>query len=232
MKTGRPSTGFSTRAARDLVDKLAEHDEPATVFLAHDADGHGTVIHQTFQEATKARKARKIRIINLGLEPWEAIEMGLEIEDIERSEKRRPVASYVRKRKDLAPNGERWEEWLQTHRVELNAMTTPQFIAWLDGKMADYDKLIPPPNILEAELSTRIEKKVRTAVVDRILREANVDAQVATALADIETPDNAALAAGIRQLFKATPDAQWRDHIETVATALTGAAEDEEDHDA
>ena len=29
-----------------------------------------------------------------------------------------------------------WEEWLQTHRVELNAMTTPQFIEWLDAKMA------------------------------------------------------------------------------------------------
>jgi hypothetical protein len=100
-------------------------------------------------------------------------------------------------------------------------MTTPQFIEWLDGKMAGYDKLIPPPDILEAELSTRIEKKVRTAVVDRILREANVDAQVAAALTDIETPDNATLATGIKQLFKATPDAQWRDHIETVATALT-----------
>ena len=57
---------------------------------------------------------------------------------------------------------------------------------------------------------------------ERILREADVDAQVAAALADIETPHSTTLATGIRQLFKATPDAQWRDHIETVATALTG----------
>src|SRR5262249_1312448 len=112
-------------------------------------------------------------------------------------------------------------EWLQRHRVELNAMTTPQFIEWLDGKMAGYDKLIPPPDILEAELNARIEEKVRAAVVDRILREANVDAQVAAALADIEPPSKAARAEGIEQLFKATPDAPWRDHIETVATALT-----------
>jgi DNA topoisomerase VI subunit A len=32
------SKGFTTRAAKDLVDKLAEHDEPVTVFCVHDAD--------------------------------------------------------------------------------------------------------------------------------------------------------------------------------------------------
>ena len=35
------SKGFSTRAARDLVDKLAEHDEPVTIFCVHDADACG-----------------------------------------------------------------------------------------------------------------------------------------------------------------------------------------------
>ena len=33
------SKGFTTRAARDLVDALAEHDEPVTIFCVHDADG-------------------------------------------------------------------------------------------------------------------------------------------------------------------------------------------------
>src|SRR5262249_28118232 len=124
------SKGFTTRAARDLVDKLAEHDEPVTIFCVHDADAYGTMIYQTFQEATKARGARKIKIVNLGLEPWEAREMGLGVEDLEPSEKRKPVADYVLEEGD----GEEWEEWLQTHRTELNAMTTPQFIDWLDQK--------------------------------------------------------------------------------------------------
>ena len=47
------SKGFTTRAARDLVDKLAKHDEPVTVFCVHDADAYGTMIYQTFQEATR-----------------------------------------------------------------------------------------------------------------------------------------------------------------------------------
>jgi DNA topoisomerase VI subunit A len=77
--------GFTTRAARDLVDKLAEHDEPVTIFCVHDADAYGTMIYQNFQEATKARGARKIKIVNLGLEPWEAREMELGVEDLEPS---------------------------------------------------------------------------------------------------------------------------------------------------
>ena len=78
------SKGFSTRAARDLIDKLVEHDEPVAVFCAHDADSYGGMIYQTLQEATKARGARKIKIINFGLEPWEALEMGLEVEKVKR----------------------------------------------------------------------------------------------------------------------------------------------------
>ena len=74
---GRPE---QARAAKDLVDKLAEHDEPVTIFCVHDADAAGTLIYQTFQEATKARReARKIKIVDLGLQPWEAIAMGLEV---------------------------------------------------------------------------------------------------------------------------------------------------------
>ena len=132
------SKGFSTRAARDLIDKLAEHDEPVTVFCVHDADAYGTMIYQTFQEATKARGARKIEIVNLGLEPWEAIAMGLEVETVEEGERRKPVADYVRDARRRRSRRRDWEEWLQTHRVELNAMTTPQFIEWLDGKMAEH----------------------------------------------------------------------------------------------
>jgi hypothetical protein len=218
------SKGFTTRAARDLVDKLAEHDEPVDVFCVHDADGYGTMIYQTFQEATKARGARKIRIINLGLEPWEALEMGLEIEEVEEKSRRKPVAEYVCARSD----GAHWEEWLQSNRVELNAMTTPQFIAWLDAKMAAYGKLIPPADVLETELNARIEEKVRAALTDRILREANVDAQVAAALADIDAPDSAALAEGIKKLFAQTPAAEWRDHIEAVAGELTSTGDEPE----
>ena len=71
--------------------------------------------------------------------------------------------------------------------------------------------------MLEQELAERIESKVRAAITERILREAELDDQVAAAIAAIKTPDGAKLARDIAKLFKRQPDAEWRDHIEAVA---------------
>jgi hypothetical protein len=177
------------------------------------------------QEATQARGARKINIVHLGLHPWEAIAIGLEVETVEEGKRRKPVADYVLNRRDRVPNGDTWEEWLQTHRIELNAMTTPQFIAWLDGKMAEakYGKLIPPDEVLEAELATRIEQKTRAAITELILREAKLDDQVKAAVDAIKTPGAATLVKDIKRLFKTEPERDWRSHIEAVATDRTKA---------
>ena len=214
------SKGFSTRAARDLIDKLVEHDEPVEVFCVHDADASGTMIYQTLQEATRARGARKIQIVNLGLEPWEAIGMGLEVENVDDPKQVKPVAEYVSERDD--DDDEDWVEWLQTHRVELNAMTTPQLIEWLDDKMAEHGdgKLIPPEAVLEQEMADRIERKLRADITERILREADVDGQVAAAFARITLPDGETLAQGTVAMFEQNPEFEWRDHVEAEATAI------------
>ena len=148
--------------------------------------------------------------------------MGLEVETVEASDRRKAVADYVRERQD----SDRWENWLQTHRIELNAMTTPQFIEWLDEKMAAYDKLVPPPEVLESELDDRIEQKIRDAITERVLREANIDAQVTTALVDIEKPEAATLAEGVKKLFEDEPESEWRGYIEAVAIELADAADE------
>ena len=226
------SKGFTTRAARDLVDKLHEQGEPVEVYCVTDADNFGGIIFQTFQEATKARGARKVKIVHLGLHPWEAVEAGLEVEEVEKGrgererEQRKPVADYVLERHDLAPTGETWEEWLQTHRIELNAMTTPQFIEWLDAKMAEHDavKLIPPPKVVTTELEERLDAEVRAAVTEHILREAGFETQVTEALAAIERPTAAQLTAGIEELFADKPEAEWRDHIERIVAKLVTAS--------
>ncbi len=207
------SKGYTTRAARDLVDKLAEHDEPVTVFCVHDADAFGTMIFQTFQEETKARGARKVDIVNLGLEPAEAQFMGLPAEVLESGKRNKPVAGYV------APQ---WRTWLQTNRVELNAMSMPAFIAWLDRKMAKFGngKLIPPEDVLTEDLDNRIEHKIREAVRERILRDAGFEDQVAATLDMIERPDSGDLIRGIEVLLEEEQERSWRDHIESVATGI------------
>src|SRR5829696_4215309 len=112
----------------------------------------------------KPRPARKFKIVDLGLEPWEAVAMGLQVETVPAGDQRKAVADYVLARRDRD-----WAGWLQTHRVELNAMTTPQFIAWLDAKMKKHGhgKLIPPHEVIASELVERVEYKVRAAVTEK-----------------------------------------------------------------
>jgi hypothetical protein len=100
-------------------------------------------------------------------------------------------------------------------------MTTPQFIAWLDGKMVGYEgKLIPPPDVIEAELDDRIEDKIRAEVSERILRAAGFEDQVAATIAVVKKPTATALANGTRELLAQEPDREWRDYVKGIVAHL------------
>jgi hypothetical protein len=167
--------GQPTRAARDIIDLISKTDETAQVFCLHDADAAGTIIYQTLQEATKARPRRNIEIINLGLEPSEAVKLAregiVEIEDIPLAERQaRSVAGYV---------NERWARWLQSHRCELNAFTTVDFIDWLDKKMSKYwGKIVPSDSILKERLKEQVRQQLHESITKRVLEEARIDDQV------------------------------------------------------
>jgi DNA topoisomerase VI subunit B len=202
------SKGFTTRAARDLIDKIGETTEPVQVFCCHDADAAGTVIQHTVQHATLARAARKIEVIDLGLQPWEGVVLGLSVEQVpanyNKNDKRmrRPVGGYVRARTDHAPTGETWEDWLQHSRIELNAFTSAELIAWLDGKMAAHGagKVIPPDDILVAGFGERVRARAQSAVSDAIDR--RLDAEVAA----IEAERAAATASIQAEIDRITAD--------------------------
>ena len=206
------SKGYSSRAVRDLIDRLVEHDEPVQVFCVHDADAAGTMIMQTLQEETAARGARQIEIINLGLEPWEAEEMGLEAEEFEESNKRRPVADYVLARED----GEHWGEWLQSNRYELNAMTTAQILDWLDAKMEEHGvgKVVPPQEVITEEARKQLEAKLRARITERVLREADLDAQLAKAMTEITVPKKLLTPKAVEAWLEDSKVDGWRDCVE------------------
>jgi hypothetical protein len=63
-------------------------------------------------------------------------------------------------------------DWLQTHRVELNAMTMPPFIEWPDAKMAASRR-----KFSRRHWPSGIEERVRAAVTECILREAGFENQ-------------------------------------------------------
>ena len=185
----------------------------------HDADAAGTLIYQSLQDATRARPGRKVQVVNLGLEPDEALTMDLEVEQVDPGERRKPVAAYV-------PDEAR--DWLRHHRVELNAMTTPQFIRWLDDKMAAFGngKLVPPASVLTEDLSSTIEVRLHRQITDRILREAGIDEKVAAALQKVELHLLAELHRTIGDALLDQPEASWRAAIERLADQLVASRDD------
>jgi hypothetical protein len=215
------SKGFSSRAARDLIDLLAETDEECQFFCIHDADAQGTMIYQTLQEETRARGARKVKIINLGLELDEAIGMRLQSEPVEKKPGTElPVADYV-------PEADRF--LYQLRRVELNAMTTPQFLEWLDRKFAPYKKdkdkgkLIPPDKTLRKHLEASVRGGLERRITAAVLRKAKVNERAERAMekrAERIDETCSTLADRVREDFKSDPRQRWTRPVERIAGEL------------
>ena len=94
-------------------------------------------------------------------------------------------------------------------------MTTPELIEWLDDKMEVYGsgKLIPPAEVLEDTFMSLAEERLRTEITERVVREADLDGQVAEAVAALDPPDGEALRRDIENGFALDPEAEWRDII-------------------
>jgi hypothetical protein len=82
-------------------------------------------------------------------------------------------------------------------------------------------KLIPPETVIAQELEDRLEAETRAIITERILREANLEGQVAKALKSTKRPSGDALINGIRKLFKRAPEKEWRAHVEAVVAKIT-----------
>ncbi|HKM55930.1 MAG TPA: ATP-binding protein [Isosphaeraceae bacterium] len=215
------SKGQPTDAARDLIDLIGEAREPVQVFLIHDCDAAGTIIFQSFQDETAARPKRSLEIVNLGLDVKEARQLAdggiVQIENVSRNADQ-PVARYV--------NAQDWD-WLQSHRVELNALTTEAFIDWLDAKMGPYDgKVIPPVDHMADHLHDHLQQRIRDQITERILAEAKIDDQVNAVVAGLADQ----LASIIPTLAELVADSleddegqHWSDAIEALADGIDTA---------
>jgi hypothetical protein len=226
------SKGYATRAVCDVLNLMGEVREPITFFCMHDADGPGTMIYESMQAAVNNRPgAGNVRIVNLGLEPGEALKLKLSAEKVERKKGKKggdkavPVASYV---------SARWRAWLQSQRVELNAMTTPQFLAWLDRKIAPYHagKLVPPEHVLVDRLRESVRKEMRQRIVEDVLRQADVDGRVARACAALEPGVEHRLVGIVQEVseaLRADPSKHWSGPLDQAAAELASGGVGAED---
>ena len=184
------------------------------VFVVHDFDKSGFSIVSTLRRGTRGS--------------WgtgDVVDLGFRLEDIQGLE-REPVTYRGDPRPNLRQNGATKEEigiLVQSsghgqyygERVELNAMTSEQFIEWLERKLteAGIEKLIPENETLVAAYRRAVflqrMKEEQDKVREQILRQS------------IEVPDS--LANQVRDEINDSPELAWDEVVWRIAANGTEA---------
>jgi hypothetical protein len=136
--------GMSVVAARALADEMC-HDHDIPLLLLHDFDKSGFSIAGTLQRDTRRYQFQNsITTTDLGLNLQDVTAMGLESEY-----QHHPKGNKAALIGNLRDNGATDEEiefmfrdfdrLRSTRRVELNAMTSPQFIDFIERKLREKD---------------------------------------------------------------------------------------------
>jgi hypothetical protein len=161
--------GFATQAIRELF-QTAEKGE-YQLFVLHDADPAGYGIARTLREETDRMPGYSVDVIDLGLSLGEALDMGKRPETFTRKnsldEKTEAALTDLERehfvgeeRKDAAGK----PYWI-ARRVELNDLSSPQLVAYVEGKLEEHralGKVMPPPDALKV----RAKKMYRDEMAD------------------------------------------------------------------
>ena len=205
--------GYATTAARTLFAN-ADKDRDYKLYVLHDADPYGYNIARTLREATIRMPDYRVEVIDLGLKYEEALSLGLKPETFTR---KKALATDLilteGERRAFQGRQEGKKSWICT-RVELNAFSNPDFVAYLERKLTAAGatgKVIPPP----AQLPSLVDSILRAEISDwtdrtlaDLLEEPEIKQQLAAALRS-RVPLDAA-APWIEQGFEHDRSQSWR----------------------
>jgi hypothetical protein len=147
--------GMSVTAARELADEMC-HAYDIPLLTLHDFDKSGFAIAGTLQRDTRRYEFRNdITVIDLGLGLDDVQAMGLAFEH-QYHAKGDKAALMANMRENGATDAEiefmfqDFDRLRSTRRVELNAMTSPQFIRFVERKLRENKiaKIIPDQKLL------------------------------------------------------------------------------------
>jgi hypothetical protein len=200
--------GMSVTAARELLDELSASEALEKVVILHDFDAYGFSIFGTlFTDTRRYKFKNEVLVVDLGLRLQDVQELGLAPEP------------YVPKNWDarietLRRHGATPDEieFLRTNRVELNAMTAPQFIAFLERKLAIHaNKVVPPKAVIEAHARRVWEQLQARERCKEILQTIHAEA------AEAQLPSD--LVEGVKKLLKKERTLCWD---QAVAELMSG----------
>ena len=199
--------GMSTTAARTLIDGLYRHQVPLLVL--HDFDKAGLSIIGTLRRNTKRFTfSHQAEIIDLGLRLADVRELGLAAS----AEAAFDRGSDSAKRENLRLNGAtRAEvEFLLNQRIELNALTSDQFVAFIESKLRQHGikKVVPAKHVLAEAYRLFVRSHEAKRVVQRELEHLNSGVNVKV------PPD---LVERVRTYLEEHPQARWDEAASEIA---------------
>jgi hypothetical protein len=170
--------GMSVVAARALVDRMcSDYDIP--LLLLHDFDKAGFSIAGTLQRDTRRYEFRNaIEIIDLGLSLDEVEAMGLESEHQHHPKGQKSVLidnlrTNGASEQEIAFMFRDFDSLRSTRRVELNAMSSPLFVEFVERKLRENGivKIVPGQDMLAKayigmERGRRLEAAVEALEVE------------------------------------------------------------------
>ena len=204
--------GQSVIAARRLIDTLVGEGHIDNVFTLHDFDIWGFNIFGALSTDSRRYTFRnQIPLVDIGLRLKDVERLGLKEEGTEVNDE-----EYAARETTLLRHGCTQEEieflLIRKQRVELNMMSAPVFIEFLESKLRQYGcdkKVIPHREILEQHARVIAEKdEARKALEDMM-------PAIRTHVEQMQWPN---LYADVEQLLKQMPELSWDMAVSEIVT--------------
>jgi hypothetical protein len=219
--------GMSNVASRKLIDYLAEHD--VRVMIVRDFDRAGFSIAGTLTTTSRRYTFRNgIDVVDLGLRLVDVESYGLDSEPWSEKVSRSAVTRTLRRHgatEDeigfLVEGGDPYGKRTWGRRVELNALTSAQFIEWLEAKLVEHgiEKVVPDEDTLALQYRRATARHAVNRKIDEIAESVRAEAARAVVPADLATR--------VRGLLADDPSASWDEAVARIAgVALANAWND------
>jgi hypothetical protein len=155
--------GYPVEAVRALFDHAHSYGD-YRIFALHDADTYGYNIARVLAEETKRMPDHDIDVTDLGLTVADAKDAGLQVEYFIRQNALPTDLHLTDEELDWFTGEQISAKKWRCKRVELNAFTSPDLIAYIEAKLdaADAtDKIVPPDDVLRRDAHAAARGLVR-----------------------------------------------------------------------
>lgn len=205
------SKGMTTKAAVEVAQKLSA--EGVQILVVHDFDKSGFEIVKTIRRGTRLLHSGVADVIDVGLRLAD-IE-GLEREPVTYKQRRHPRHSMKEcgvtdeEQEVLVSGPSSWDHFTHWNgeRVELNAMTSDQFVKWLEAKLDEHgvEKVVPEADVLAEGYRRAIIRQHVAEIIEKTVE----------AMDEIEVPDS--LAERVRDHLALHPADAWEHALAVIA---------------